>query len=161
MNHIWLQAWIELKWFSHIEGHYKASRTIIIKEIIKCKCNIKCHWQWWNFFNVYFFVFISQGSDGGSVVFASTPAQVATTAPSPTVPRKTDFPSTGLPHRYFHWNLGIFRRFLLNFLLATDRLRWVVQALYQTLQVSQHQQRPQRQHHHKRHKCRFVSVFLI
>lgn len=44
--------------------------------------------------------FISlQGSDGGSVVFASTPAQVATTAPSPTVPRKTDFPSTGLPHR--------------------------------------------------------------
>lgn len=38
-----------------------------------------------------------QGSDGGSVVFASTPAQVATTAPSPTVPRKTDFPQTGLP----------------------------------------------------------------
>lgn len=54
------------------------------------------------FFQCIFFVFISQGSDGGSVVFASTPAQVATTAPSPTVPRKTDFPSTGLPHRYFH-----------------------------------------------------------
>lgn len=31
------------------------------------------------------------------MVFASTPAQVATTAPSPTVPRKTDFPQTGLP----------------------------------------------------------------
>lgn len=38
-----------------------------------------------------------QGSDGGSVVFASTPAQAATTAPSPTIPRKNDFPSTGLP----------------------------------------------------------------
>ena len=42
-------------------------------------------------------VFSLQGSDGGSVVFASTPAQVATTAPSPTVPRKSDFPQTGLP----------------------------------------------------------------
>lgn len=31
------------------------------------------------------------------MVFASTPAQVATTAPSPTVPRKTEFPQTGLP----------------------------------------------------------------
>lgn len=31
------------------------------------------------------------------MVFASTPAQAATTAPSPTIPRKTDFPSTGLP----------------------------------------------------------------
>lgn len=31
------------------------------------------------------------------MVFASTPAQVATTAPSPTVPRKADFPQTGLP----------------------------------------------------------------
>lgn len=38
-----------------------------------------------------------QGSDGGSVVFASTPAQVATTTASPTVPRKADFPTTGLP----------------------------------------------------------------
>lgn len=31
------------------------------------------------------------------MVFASTPAQVATTTPSPTVPRKADFPTTGLP----------------------------------------------------------------
>lgn len=30
-------------------------------------------------------------------MFASTPAQVATTTPSPTVPRKADFPTTGLP----------------------------------------------------------------
>lgn len=30
-------------------------------------------------------------------MFASTPAQAATTTPSPTVPRKTDFPQTGLP----------------------------------------------------------------
>lgn len=48
-------------------------------------------------FNSNFILFILQGSDGGSVVFASTPAQAATTAPSPTVPRKTDFPTTGLP----------------------------------------------------------------
>ncbi|XP_031629272.1 autism susceptibility gene 2 protein homolog isoform X3 [Contarinia nasturtii] len=47
-----------------------------------------------------------KGSDGGSVVFASTPAQVATTAPSPTVPRKTDFPSTGLPHSNGPLTLG-------------------------------------------------------
>lgn len=30
-------------------------------------------------------------------MFASTPAQVGATAPSPTVPRKADFPTTGLP----------------------------------------------------------------
>lgn len=38
-----------------------------------------------------------QGSDGGSVVFASTPIQVPTATPSPAAPRKTDFPTTGLP----------------------------------------------------------------
>lgn len=31
------------------------------------------------------------------MVFATTPTQVAATAPSPTVPRKADFPGTGLP----------------------------------------------------------------
>ena len=36
-----------------------------------------------------------QGSDGGSVVFASTPTQA--TVPSPAAPRKADFPQTGLP----------------------------------------------------------------
>lgn len=41
--------------------------------------------------------FSFQGSDGGSVVFATTPTQVAATAPSPTVPRKADLPGTGLP----------------------------------------------------------------
>lgn len=30
-------------------------------------------------------------------MFASTPAQVGATTPSPTVPRKADFPTTGLP----------------------------------------------------------------
>lgn len=31
------------------------------------------------------------------MVFATTPTQVAATAPSPTVPRKADLPGTGLP----------------------------------------------------------------
>lgn len=46
---------------------------------------------------INFIIYNLQGSDGGSVVFASTPAQVAATTPSPTVPRKADFPTTGLP----------------------------------------------------------------
>lgn len=114
--------------------------------------------------------FFMQGSDGGSVVFASTPAQVATTAPSPTVPRKTDFPSTGLPHRWgfqsfyeFNSIIGFMNNSINDYFssfrvfLATDHLRWVaVQALFQTPQVNRHQRRPQRQHLHKRHKCRFV-----
>lgn len=47
--------------------------------------------------NAYFCGRFPQGSDGGSVVFATTPTQVAATAPSPTVPRKADLPGTGLP----------------------------------------------------------------
>lgn len=36
-----------------------------------------------------------------------------------------------------------------------------MQALFQTPQVNRHQRRPQRQHHHKRHKCRFVFIWVL